>query len=231
GEGVDRPPGGLWDGLPRRRAPREDLADPRLHQMAPVQERRPPAIVVTSERQVVSVASHAHHDRADASPGVEPGVNHEERGLAARHTDGGEGGDEKGATPVDHPGHHRGSGPSTISSGGFELPGGEALRVDVKDLDATARNELDLELRVGATHRHVADCARRATSSTSPRPLRAAGRKPSALDGRAGFLTPSVVVHRRRDDEHDRPTVYLRWDPSLTPRCPSRGSPRTRPEP
>src|SRR5206468_5521211 len=134
--------------------------------------RRPPPVPVTRERQVVSLARHAHHDRADATPGVEPGVNHEERGLAARHT----GGDEEGATPVDHPGHHRGSGPATISSA-FELPGGEALRVDVKNLGMTARNELDLELRVVATHRHVADCARRATSSTSPRPLRAAGGK------------------------------------------------------
>src|SRR5438128_12284809 len=114
--------------------------------MAPVQERRPPPVPVTREREVVSVARHAHHDRADATPGVEPGANHEERRLAARHTGGGEGGDEEGATPVDHPGHHRGSGPATISSG-FDLPGGEALRVDVQYHGMTDRNQLDIEIR------------------------------------------------------------------------------------
>src|SRR6266705_2317595 len=44
---VNRAPRGLLDGAPRRRPPPEHLADPRLHEVAAVQERCPPPVLVT----------------------------------------------------------------------------------------------------------------------------------------------------------------------------------------
>src|SRR2546425_1201453 len=70
--------------------------------MATMQERRSPTVPVARERQVVSVARHAHHDQADAAPGVEPAVDDEERWLATVHADGGEGGDEDGPALINH---------------------------------------------------------------------------------------------------------------------------------
>jgi len=36
------------------------------------------AILIPGEREIVAVALHAHHDQADAIPGVEPSVEHDE---------------------------------------------------------------------------------------------------------------------------------------------------------
>src|SRR5215470_12761777 len=104
---------------------------------------------------------------------------------------------------------HRGLAAATISSG-FELPGGEALRVHVDDPRVAAgRDELDLQLHLVATERQIADGAGHSASSASPRPIGPASGKFSTLDGRAGLPTQTVVVHRCRDDEHGGHTVYL----------------------
>src|SRR5437899_12425756 len=64
---VQRPPRGLLHGLPRSRPPTEDLANPRLHEMAPVKESRPPAARVAGEGQVVAVPPHPRSEQAQAT--------------------------------------------------------------------------------------------------------------------------------------------------------------------
>src|SRR5688500_13614809 len=64
---------------------------------ARVERRAPGAAVVARELKIGILPGHAHHDVADAAPGVEPAVHQLQLGRRRRQEREAEGGDESGA--------------------------------------------------------------------------------------------------------------------------------------